>query len=100
MPPPDTPIILGRYSPSQNGTVISPNGIAPCIAGGVKATTPTNPKSSSNMTNEQRKQLIRQHGSDICEFCERQFPYAGSCHAATCRCAEDAYFGHINKPHP
>lgn len=52
------------------------------------------------MTNEQRKQLIRQHGSDICEFCERQFPYAGSCHSATCRCAEDAYFDHINKPHP
>lgn len=53
-----------------------------------------------HMTNEQRKQLIRQHGADICEFCERQFPYAGNCLASTCRCAEDAYFDHINKPHP
>lgn len=28
------PIILGLYSPSQNGVVVSPLGIAPCIAGG------------------------------------------------------------------
>ncbi len=44
MPPPDTPIILGRYSPSQNGTVISPNGIAPCIAGGGKGHDTDKPK--------------------------------------------------------
>ena len=28
------PIILGRYSPSQNGIVVSPHGIALCLAGG------------------------------------------------------------------
>ena len=31
----DRPIILGRYSPSQNGIVVSPKGIALCLAGGV-----------------------------------------------------------------
>lgn len=30
----DRPIILGRYSPSQNGIVVSPVGIALCLAGG------------------------------------------------------------------
>jgi hypothetical protein len=30
----DRPIILGRYSPSQNGIVVSPAGIALCLAGG------------------------------------------------------------------
>lgn len=28
------PIILGSYSPSQNGIIVSPHGIALCIAGG------------------------------------------------------------------
>ena len=28
------PIILGSYSPSQNGIIVSPCGIALCIAGG------------------------------------------------------------------
>lgn len=30
----DKPIILGRYSPSQNGIVVSPRGPALCLAGG------------------------------------------------------------------
>lgn len=30
------PIILGSYSPSQNGIIVSPHGIALCIAGGGK----------------------------------------------------------------
>ena len=30
----DKPIILGKYSPSQNGIVVSPRGIALCLAGG------------------------------------------------------------------
>ena len=30
----DKPIILGRYSPSQNGIVVSPKGIALCISVG------------------------------------------------------------------
>ena len=32
------PIILGSYSPSQNGIIVSPRGIALCIAGGVRVT--------------------------------------------------------------
>ena len=32
------PIVLGRYSPSQNGIIVSPFGIALCITGGVKVT--------------------------------------------------------------
>ena len=28
------PIILGEYSPSQNGIIVAPSGIAQCIAGG------------------------------------------------------------------
>ncbi len=28
------PIVLGLYSPSQNGVVVSPRGIALCISGG------------------------------------------------------------------
>ena len=30
------PIVLGRYSPSQNGIIVSAKGIALCIAGGGK----------------------------------------------------------------
>lgn len=32
--PKQSPIVLGRYSPSQNGIVVSPYGIALCLAGG------------------------------------------------------------------
>ena len=28
------PIVLGSYSPSQNGIIVSQHGIAMCIAGG------------------------------------------------------------------
>lgn len=28
------PIIIGSYSPSQNGIIVSPHGVALCIAGG------------------------------------------------------------------
>lgn len=28
------PVILGKYSPSQNGIIVSPWGISPCLAGG------------------------------------------------------------------
>lgn len=28
------PIVLGNYSPSQNGIVVSPKGISLCISGG------------------------------------------------------------------
>ena len=38
----DKPIFLGRYSPSQNGIVVSPKGIALCLAGGVMDTIRTN----------------------------------------------------------
>ncbi len=38
------PIVLGEYSPSQNGIVVSPLGIAQCIAGGVMGTTQRNQK--------------------------------------------------------
>lgn len=27
-------IVLGRYSPSQNGVIVSPFGLSPCIVGG------------------------------------------------------------------
>lgn len=40
----DRPMILGRYSPSQNGIVVSPSGIALCLAGGVMGTIQTNLK--------------------------------------------------------
>ena len=33
----DKPIILGRYSPSQNGIVVSPKGIVLCLAGGFES---------------------------------------------------------------
>lgn len=33
------PIIIGSYSPSQNGIIVSPYGIALCIVGGVRVTT-------------------------------------------------------------
>ena len=36
------PIILGRYSPSQNGIVVSPFGPALCLAGGAMVMTRTN----------------------------------------------------------
>ena len=38
------PIILGSYSPSQNGIVVSPHGIALCIAGGGKGHDVDKPK--------------------------------------------------------
>ena len=38
------PIILGRYSPSQNGIIVSAKGIAPCIAGGGKGHDVDKPK--------------------------------------------------------
>lgn len=28
------PVVLGQYSPSQNGIIVSPRGIALCISGG------------------------------------------------------------------
>ena len=34
------PIILGSYSPSQNGIVVSPHGITLCITGVVMDSTP------------------------------------------------------------
>ena len=27
-------MVLGRFSPSQNGVVVSPFGLAPCVVGG------------------------------------------------------------------
>ena len=30
----DTVKKLGLYSPSQNGVIVSPNGICPCVSGG------------------------------------------------------------------
>ncbi|MDY3897734.1 MAG: hypothetical protein SOZ29_06585 [Prevotella sp.] len=38
------PIVLGSYSPSQNGIIVSPRGIALCIGGGVRVTTWINRK--------------------------------------------------------
>jgi len=38
------PIILGKYSPSQNGVVVSPKGIALCISGGGKGHDVDKPK--------------------------------------------------------
>ena len=38
------PIILGEYSPSQNGIIVSPRGIALRIAGGGKGHDTTKPK--------------------------------------------------------
>ena len=35
---------LGYYSPSQNGLVVSPFGIAPCLAGGGKGHDTDKPK--------------------------------------------------------
>ena len=32
----DTVIKLGLYSPSQNGVIVSPNGICLCVSGGGK----------------------------------------------------------------
>lgn len=40
----DFPIVLGHYSPSQNGIVVSPYGIAICIAGGGKGHDTDKPK--------------------------------------------------------
>jgi hypothetical protein len=40
----ETPIVLGRYSPSQNGIVVSPDGIALCLAGGGKGHDTDKPK--------------------------------------------------------
>lgn len=38
------PIILDRYSPSQNGIIVSVKGIALCIAGGGKGHDVDKPK--------------------------------------------------------
>ncbi len=38
------PVVLGCYSPSQNGVVVSPRGIAPCISGGGKGHDTDKPK--------------------------------------------------------
>ena len=38
------PIVLGSYSPSQNGIIVSPHGIALCIAGGGKGHDVDKPK--------------------------------------------------------
>jgi hypothetical protein len=38
------PIVLGEYSPSQNGIIVSPLGIAQCIAGGGRGHDTTKPK--------------------------------------------------------
>ncbi len=38
------PIILGSYSPSQNGIIVSPRGIALCIAVGGKGHDVDKPK--------------------------------------------------------
>ena len=38
------PIILGSYSPSQNGIIVSPHGIALCITGGGKGHDVDKPK--------------------------------------------------------
>jgi len=42
--PIQSPIILGYYSPSQNGVVVSPYGIALCLAGGGKGHDTDKPK--------------------------------------------------------
>lgn len=39
----DEPIVIGQYSPSQNGYVVSPLGVALCIAGGGKGHDTTKP---------------------------------------------------------
>lgn len=39
-----SPIILGSYIPSQNGIIVSPHGIALCIAGGGKGHDVDKPK--------------------------------------------------------
>ena len=38
------PIVLGRYSPSQNGIIVSVQGIALCITGGGKGHDVDKPK--------------------------------------------------------
>ena len=38
------PIVLGSYSPPQNGIIVSPHGIAPCIAVGGKGHDVDKPK--------------------------------------------------------
>jgi len=38
------PIVLGKYSPSQNGIIVSAKGIALCIAGGGKGHDTDKPK--------------------------------------------------------
>ena len=37
-------IVLGKYSPSQNGIVVDIRGIAPCVAGGGKGHDTDKPK--------------------------------------------------------
>lgn len=41
---PFRPVILGYYSPSQNGVIVSPHGIALCISGGAEDMMWTNRK--------------------------------------------------------
>ena len=43
------PIILGLYSPSQNGIVVHPKGIALCLCGGAKGTMLINRKYYQSM---------------------------------------------------
>ncbi len=40
----EKPIVLGKYSQSQNGIVVSPDGIALCLAGGGKGHDTDKPK--------------------------------------------------------
>ena len=43
------PIILGSYSPSQNGIIVHPKGIALCLCGGAKGMMQINRKYCWNM---------------------------------------------------
>lgn len=38
------PVVLGRYSPSQNGIILAAHGIALCLAGGGKGHDTDKPK--------------------------------------------------------
>ena len=40
----NVPVILGKYSPSQNGIVVAIHGIALCLAGGGKGHDVDKPK--------------------------------------------------------
>ena len=45
------PIILGSYSPSQNGIIVHPKGIALCLCGGAKGMMLINRKYYQSMNN-------------------------------------------------